>query len=223
MRPELTSEDNNISLSGPGYYLKSFLEDSGMRATTLAEILRIKPDDLDAVLREEQPLTKRNVAYLCGYFHTTKEFWLDINANYYRAIPKWQKNNKNPAHHGIRDGDFYICYSSHSDSYLVIKQNEDEEFPIISTHFIKLPPTNYWAQGYKAAAPKENELAVVYHSKEKMFLARYKHEGEWDRIPDSVGVINGWLPIPAITPDVDDKFVMDGFIDFLRSENDGGF
>jgi len=66
----------------PGEILSDELEDGGLTARRLAEILQVPADLLDHVLAGERNLTAATALRLARYFGTSPDFWMNLQTSY---------------------------------------------------------------------------------------------------------------------------------------------
>jgi len=66
----------------PGEILGDELEETGLTAHKLAEILQVPSDRLDQILAGERNLTADTALRLARYFGTSPDFWMNLQAAY---------------------------------------------------------------------------------------------------------------------------------------------
>ena len=79
----------------PGYYLNEILEDSHIPRKEFAAKLGIPPDQLDALLDGELPLSKETAEKLAKEFNLSVELWQNLESEYQRiraAHPRFTEN-----------------------------------------------------------------------------------------------------------------------------------
>jgi antitoxin HigA-1 len=67
----------------PGEVLREeFMEPLGLKAYTLAERIDVPRTRLERIAREEMGITVDTALRLGAYFHTTPEFWLNLQTKF---------------------------------------------------------------------------------------------------------------------------------------------
>ena len=66
----------------PGEILTEELEELGMTANALAKALSVSPNQIAAILKEQQGITADTALRLSRYFGTTPQFWLNLQKSY---------------------------------------------------------------------------------------------------------------------------------------------
>ena len=66
----------------PGEILGDELEEAGLTAHRLAEILQVRSDRLDQILAGERNLTADTALRLARYFGTSPDFWMNLQTAY---------------------------------------------------------------------------------------------------------------------------------------------
>lgn len=66
----------------PGEILADELDELGMSANALAEALAVPPNQIAAILKEQQGITADTALRLSRYFGTTPQFWLNLQKSF---------------------------------------------------------------------------------------------------------------------------------------------
>ena len=66
----------------PGEILGEELEELGVSAEDLADALDVSPERVVAILAEQDGVSEDIALGLSGYFGTTAQFWLNLQASY---------------------------------------------------------------------------------------------------------------------------------------------
>lgn len=70
----------------PGEILRQELEELGVSAGDLADALGVPHGRIVAILRERDGVSEDIALGLSGYFGTTAQFWLNLQASYERRV-----------------------------------------------------------------------------------------------------------------------------------------
>src|SRR5258708_1660067 len=71
-----------LPLLYPGEYLKSVLEDEGLRANAVALALRVPANRLTEILNGRRAITADTAMRLGRYFGTSAQMWMNMQAKY---------------------------------------------------------------------------------------------------------------------------------------------
>src|SRR5258708_29280314 len=71
-----------LPLLYPGEYLKSVLEDAGLRANAVALALRVPANRLTEILNGRRAITADTAMRLGRYFGTSAQMWMNLQAKY---------------------------------------------------------------------------------------------------------------------------------------------
>ena len=66
----------------PGEILADELDELGMSANALAKALAVPPNQIAAILKEQQGITADTALRLSRYFGTTPQFWLNLQKSF---------------------------------------------------------------------------------------------------------------------------------------------
>jgi addiction module HigA family antidote len=67
----------------PGEVLREeFMEPLGLTAYTLGKRLGVQRQRLERIVREEKGITAETALLLGAYFHTTPDFWMNLQTKY---------------------------------------------------------------------------------------------------------------------------------------------
>lgn len=70
----------------PGEILGHELEELGVSAGDLADAMGVSPGRIIAILAERDGVSEEIALVLAGYFGTTAQFWLNLQASYERRV-----------------------------------------------------------------------------------------------------------------------------------------
>lgn len=66
----------------PGEILADELDELGLSANALSKALAVPPNQITAILKEQQGITADTALRLSRYFGTTPQFWLNLQQSY---------------------------------------------------------------------------------------------------------------------------------------------
>jgi addiction module HigA family antidote len=75
--------NNNMRSIHPGeILLEEFMDPMGLTPSTLAGVLRLEPECLSAIVRQQRSISPATAQQLASYFDTSPEYWLNLQSAY---------------------------------------------------------------------------------------------------------------------------------------------